>query len=228
MGENIVFGGIVFSRIVPGPGIDPADAGIATEPALLAPGELLRPGDGELYGLVEPGLAVEVGQQLLVAERLAGGAGQPAGAIVQGPATSARKPASIWARETGLDALVELGRARRGGRRAGRASADSGRGRDRTTRTGGRCRASPRGPARPGDGSSVPCATRRPGRARRAGACSSAVSPTALELGSHFGELAREIEVVDDGPQVQAGAPDEQRAMAPLPRSRPTRRSSPP
>ena len=57
----------------------PADAGVAAEPALLAHGEPPGAGDGGGDGLVQRALAVEVGEQLLVAEGLARGAGQRLG-----------------------------------------------------------------------------------------------------------------------------------------------------
>ena len=64
VGEEVFFGG---------GGVEPADAGVAAEPRLLAAGETL----GGFYRLgprvVEGALAVQVAQQLLVAERAARG-----------------------------------------------------------------------------------------------------------------------------------------------------------
>ena len=86
------------TRLCPGAGVDPLDAGISAEPALLAASELLRAGDGQLHCLVEARLAIEMRQQLLVAQGLAGGAGETPRADRASVSTSrqeARRPSGL-------------------------------------------------------------------------------------------------------------------------------------
>ena len=91
--------------------------------------------------------------------RAARGSRGPGGPCGTGPpggstsgATSSRKPASSWSLVAGRDALVELGPVPAQADEAERRRRVGRRGRGRRTRTAGRCRASPRGPARPGGG----------------------------------------------------------------------------
>ena len=87
--------------------------------------------------------------------------------------------------------------------------------RARSSRTADRCRASPRGPARPGGGWSAPCGRRPRG--------SSAAQPRVerggvrlgLELGAHLRVLAGDVEVVDDGLQVERRCRPTRRARRP-------------
>ena len=75
-------------------GGQPPDPRVAPEPHPLAAGEPAGPADGEVDGLVEAELAVEVGEQLAVAERLAGRPRQAGRAVAARPRTSSRNPAS--------------------------------------------------------------------------------------------------------------------------------------
>ena len=90
------------------PGFDPVEAGVAAEPPLLAAGEAPGAAHGRAIASsrVTPG---QVGQQLPVAEGLAGGAGQPAG-----PGGQGRHLGQEAGRQLGLVAGVDAGRARRG------------------------------------------------------------------------------------------------------------------
>ena len=157
-------------------GIEPRDAGVAPEPRPLAAGEGPGPPHGLVHGLVEGHPLLHVGQQLAVAERLAGGARQPAGARGQG-ADLVDEPGV----EQLPEALARCGRRGRPGRSGcppGRTAwAGRRRARARTTRRAGPHRGSPRGPARPGGGWSAPSGPRPPGRARPAGRAGAAVPP---------------------------------------------------
>jgi MOSC domain-containing protein YiiM len=66
-GEELVFGGFWVG------GVEPVDAGVAAEPGLLAAGEALGRLDRLGPRVVQGALAVQVAQQLLVAERAARG-----------------------------------------------------------------------------------------------------------------------------------------------------------
>ena len=150
--------------------------------------------------------AVEVGEQLLVAERLAGGAGQAPRVGRAAAATSSRKPAAIWRAVAGLDAGGDQRRA--AGRRppGGTGSAGRPRARGRSDENG---RPLPRVTSRA-----------RTTRRRLVGSMRAAADRVelgeagvervgvglGLELGPHLGVPARDVEVVDDGPQVEAGA----------------------
>src|SRR5690606_34188869 len=66
-------------------GVEPADAGIAPEPRGLPAGEPAGAADGQLERLVEGDPALQVGDQLPVAEGLAGRARHPPGVAEQAP-----------------------------------------------------------------------------------------------------------------------------------------------
>src|SRR5436190_19003891 len=66
-----------------GGGLQPSDAGIASEPCPLAAGEAAGAADGEVHGLVEGEDAVQVLEELLVAERLTRGPGDAAGVLAE-------------------------------------------------------------------------------------------------------------------------------------------------
>ena len=195
-------------------GIDvhPAYAGVAPEPALLADGELPGPHDDRRHRLVERGLALDVVEQLLVAERLAGRDRQ-----VRWP--PARSP-----RRAGRASIIDCTRCSMRSARAAR---------------GHRipiCTASVGGNApTPGpnelNGRPLPSVTSRaahdaspvvrlhllrppPGRARAVAGTAPRCRRSGLQLGTDVGPGAGHLESVEDRGQIQAGPGDEQRSTA--------------
>jgi MOSC domain-containing protein YiiM len=110
-GEQVVFGGA---------GVEPADAGVAAEPGLLAAGEALGGLDRLGPRVVEGVLAVQVAQQLLVAERAARGDAFAQALVGQAPdlGFEARLPHPVG---PGGDPQVEFGPGQREAELNGRA-----------------------------------------------------------------------------------------------------------
>jgi hypothetical protein len=88
--------------------LEPADAGVAAEPGLLAAGEAAGGLDRLVAGLVRGQLAVQVAEHLLVAQGAAGGPAvpQPAADEVLHLGLEARLPHAV---DPGGDPLVEFG-----------------------------------------------------------------------------------------------------------------------
>ena len=183
-----------------------------------------RPGAGRTGGCDGPpppgrrqrGPAFHVGQHLPVAERLAGGPGHARRGVRPACAPPPPGRPRPW-RRTGRRSA---GRPRRAGattrprRAAGRVGLEPGS----VVGEG------PAGAERDLQGADAPAPVRGlharrppPGRARRAGRAGPPSRPFLVELGlergGDVGVTGRDGEVVDHGPQVQPGAPDEQRVM---------------
>jgi MOSC domain-containing protein YiiM len=93
-------------------GVEPADAGVAAEPGLLAAGEPPGGLDRLAAGFIEGPLAVQIAEQLLVAERAAGGPAlaQALGGQAAHFAFQARLPHPV---DPGADPAVQLGAGQR-------------------------------------------------------------------------------------------------------------------
>ena len=117
-------------------GLQPHDTGIAPEPCPLAPGEGPGPPHGLGHRLVQRHPVLDVGEQLAVAERLAGGARQPAGPGRQRPDLVEESGVQQAVEPLG-DPAVEDGRVEADADQRAPASAGSARARDRRRRTAG-------------------------------------------------------------------------------------------
>ena len=207
---------------------------IPPEPRLLAAGEARGSGviDGRSSATSSAGdrRRRRCVEHLLVADRLAGGAG-PAGAAAR-PRTSSTRPAAAMAANRCVDPLA---------RSPARSTSQPGdahrehrvaavrRGRGRTTRTAGRWTGSPRGRARCGACCSARSATAADRVARSRSAYARGESGVTRVAGvdqlAELQVLAREAEVVDDRLHVEAGAADAAAPADHAPRCRRSRRA---
>ena len=208
--------GVVERSGVGGTGgqIDPGQTGIAPEPALLAPGEPPGAGHGTVEDLVEGRAVLEVGEELVVAEGLA--------AVRDSPAGLASEAADLVEEPLGDLVVVALGDPGVEHRprppepdQPEREAAGRHRRRDRTRRRADplpRVTSSARSTRRRLVGSIRAAAT---GSSAVSRAYSTARSGSLVELAPDLREATRDLEVVDDGLQVQTGAADQERPPAP-------------
>ena len=205
-----------------GRGVEPLDPGVAPEPRPLPAGEPAGAAHGAVDGVVEVDLAGHVGQQLAVAERLAGGARQPV--------RPGRQLPYLVDEPGGELGPVPLGdAARRPPRRAAarpRAGTGGGIGPEPGAEAGER----PAGPDGHLEGAHDPPPVAglhpagRDGVERGQAVVQHGGVRLALQLGPDLGPPAGDGEAVDRGPQVQAGAADQQGPGARGARCRPSRR----
>ena len=86
--------------------IDPEDAGISSEPALLSAGELTGSGDREVECLLEAALACDVHQELSVSQRLLG---RSARGLLGEPSDLVQEPLGHLLLVSRCDSHIEVG-----------------------------------------------------------------------------------------------------------------------
>ena len=197
------------------PGIDPGQARVPAEPPVLAtlePPGARRRSASTASSSVEP--PVEVVEQLAVAERLTGGHRQPTGPSGQ-LAHLVEPTGGQLGSDAGLDAPVELVALQAqpdDGIRHGRVHLEAGPvGREGPTAADGHLQ-------RPHHPPTVGRLHPTCGHRVEAGQASVEGGGVGfgLELGPHVGVATGQLEVVDHGPEVQAGAADQHRPPTPL------------